>query len=624
MKKQGIIIYLLLAICLTLQAKERIIEHPPFLGWNGSTIEIDKIVLNDTETVLHIKAFYRPKNWIKMDTKTYLIADSGEKFQITGTNGIPLDKEFYMPESGEAEFTLTFPPLPPSVKSIDFVEEVERGWHIWGIQLKDKNLPKLELPAEAVVHHINLQTTLPKLEYKKGYATLKGQFLDYRHETGKEISMNVGYPMGASNPIKITINPDGSFSEKVMVVSPTPCVLYINQVIYCFLAPDEETQLFINTREKARQQSKLRKNEKPSGLSVYYNGFMAAISQEYAQQKEILDKDNKDIYKELDGKDLKGIRDYFMEKNQRQKQLIETLNISTACKDILLGQEDAVTAMNLLSGKSIYTQNMLSSGQIKREEANDFYTNLKLPEDYYTGIEKLAGLNTPQALYNFTFSRLTYNPDFAQKLGKATGITEGTLFELVKVVPIIRKIEDFTPLSDEDRTALASLSSPAFLEFAEEKNVTLLKTIEANKKKTGFNVNEAGEVTNEDLFASIISKFRGKTILVDFWATWCGPCIMANKQMAPMKEDLKDEDIIYLYLAGENSPEKTWENMIPNIKGEHFRLTQSQWDYLGKTFKVSGIPTYLVVDTEGNVTYKQTGFPGVPKMKEELLKAAGK
>ena len=95
---------------------------------------------------------------------------------------------------------------------------------------------------------------------------------------------------------------------------------------------------------------------------------------------------------------------------------------------------------------------------------------------------------------------------------------------------------------------------------------TLLKTLEANKKKTGFTINEVGDVSNEELFSSIISKYRGKVILVDFWATWCGPCRMANKAMLPLKEELKGKDIVYLYITGETSP---LENM-----GEHdFRIS---------------------------------------------------
>ena len=94
--------------------------------------------------------------------------------------------------------------------------------------------------------------------------------------------------------------------------------------------------------------------------------------------------------------------------------------------------------------------------------------------------------------------------------------------------------------------------------------------------------------------------------------------------MIPMKEELKDEDILYLYITGETSPKGTWENMIPDIHGEHFRVTNDQWAYLMSTFKIGGVPTYFVIDAEGNTTFKQTGFPGTDTMKEQLMKALKK
>ena len=168
---------------------------------------------------------------------------------------------------------------------------------------------------------------------------------------------------------------------------------------------------------------------------------------------------------------------------------------------------------------------------------------------------------------------------------------------------------------------------PAEPEVKPDKNGVILPaeykgfTIEANKKKTGFRINEAGEVANEDLFASIISKHRGKVVLIDFWATWCGPCVAGHKSMRPMKAELADKDIVYVYIAGENSPKERWEQMTPEIHGEHYRLTHEQWDYLWKTFNISGIPTYFIHDRDGNITFRCSGFPGVTQMKEELMKA---
>ena len=109
--------------------------------------------------------------------------------------------------------------------------------------------------------------------------------------------------------------------------------------------------------------------------------------------------------------------------------------------------------------------------------------------------------------------------------------------------------------------------------------------------------------------------------------TWEKPITIARHAYGDVykaSEMMKDKDIVYVYLTGETSPKGTWENMIPDIHGEHFRVTDEQWSYLMDSFSIRGVPTYLLVDREGNITYKTTGFPGTDKMKEELLKTLDK
>lgn len=229
-------------------------------------------------------------------------------------------------------------------------------------------------------------------------------------------------------------------------------------------------------------------------------------------------------------------------------------------------------------------------------------------------------LNIPQAilvqpyLYAINVSARRQN-DYARRLGTDKGV----FFDIARTTLLYQSIKDFTPLTDTQKVEITTLPD-AYQRTLQQANEQLLQLLENNKKKSGFTINEAGEVSNEDLFPSIIGKFKGKVLLVDFWATWCGPCRMANKVMAPMKEELKDKDIVYLYITGEVSPQKTWENMIPDIHGEHYRLTNAQWEYLSKSFGIRGVPTYLIIDRKGDIKFKQTGFPGVEKMKEELLK----
>lgn len=200
--------------------------------------------------------------------------------------------------------------------------------------------------------------------------------------------------------------------------------------------------------------------------------------------------------------------------------------------------------------------------------------------------------------------------------------SQGIYYDVQKAMQCASKLEDFAPLSEDDFAALHAIENSYFLNRLTVMNTELLRRIEENKSKRGFTVRTLdADVKDDELFEAMVAPFKGKVVLVDFWATWCGPCKMAMKMMKPMKEELIDKDIVYVFIAGENSPEATWNNMIPDIHGEHYRLTNAQWAAICNKFEVRGVPTYLVLDRGGKQTYRSVGFPGTDAVKDELLKA---
>ena len=627
MKQLVLIVCFLLNVAYT-QAQERMIEQPPFSNWSSTSIEVDKVALSDTATVLHIKAFYRPKNWIKIASGSFLKGSDGELYPLRHGIGITPDQKFWMPESGQAEFKLVFPPLPKDITSIDFSEgDTEGAFKIWGIQL-DGKLPKLKLPAEATERTKKL-TTLPTPKIEKGKALLEAQILDFEPGMSSKFTIYLRGAVNLEQKVDIKVNDNGQFSSEIPVITTTPATLYTGiEAIDFLLAPGEKTNLFINQREICRRQSKLHKDKKSNEANVYYGGYLAGPSGEIAKLnfKTNIDDDYPQFIKDLKDKNAEEVKAYILNKHKEKLRQIDALKATKACKEMLCCAVDASAASLLTFVPGIMQRVHITNYKLKDEQVNEYIKNnpVNLPDDFLNVLRDFPSLNTTQAMYVPLYMRLTGSPMFRTAFSKALGTDKGIYFELSTVADVLNGINDFTPVTEEQLAKISALSTPVYLEAVKEKNDELLAKIEENKKKTGFTINEAGEVSNEDLFASIISKYRGHTLLVDFWATWCGPCRMANKAMIPMKEELKDRDIVYIYLTGETSPKGTWENMIPDIHGEHFRVTADQWSYLMNSFQIRGVPTYLLVDREGNITYKTTGFPGVDKMKSELLKVLNK
>ena len=130
------------------------------------------------------------------------------------------------------------------------------------------------------------------------------------------------------------------------------------------------------------------------------------------------------------------------------------------------------------------------------------------------------------------------------------------------------------------------------------------------------------DVAPENILQTILDKYKGKAVLIDMWETWCGPCRAGHKTMAPMKEQMKGQNVQFIYIASPSSPPTTWQKMIKDIDGDHYYLTEEQNHYILNHFESSGIPTYAIYNTKGEQTYKSIGFPGNDVIRIELETAS--
>lgn len=603
--------------------KNNIIEKPVFITKNTQAIEVNKVVLTDTTTVLDILANGIPHTSIRIASTSKLIDDKGKVYPLLSGIGIEPDKELVYPESGKANFQLVFPSLDRKAKYIDFTEgdEVKNGFVILGIQLKDIPLPEAQLPQEILEQQTDKNVPLSDQPLLFGKATIKGKILDYRPGMSDNVRIASHNPLVKNGDyLVLTLAPDGSFSHSFNVLGTSIVWVYYAEVATTaevFVAPNQTSEIYFNLREISRKQSKLHADTS-YGKELYYKGPLPVVVEEWPEARELFQEE----YKFYDFKKTPKalLEEYKQDQLTYTRQRLDSLKnspFSPSTKEYMETSLTVALAIQLQYAPATLTQRYVSDTETydadKRwamyDKFKKAYPKGYIPEDV------LQALNKPSALFTSGYGSLVNNTANMKNIE-----ADGLFAELIKANQCYRTIRDFVPLNEEQTATLQTLSEPC-QQFLEAANDSVRKIIETNKKEHGFRINEAGEISNEDLFASIVSKFRGKVILVDFWATWCGPCVAGHKAMHPLKAELKDKEIVYVYITGETSPKEHWDKMIPTIQGEHYRLTDDQWTYLNKLFHIEGIPTYFILDRKGNIVYREAGFPGTVEMKKELLKA---
>jgi thiol-disulfide isomerase/thioredoxin len=182
-------------------------------------------------------------------------------------------------------------------------------------------------------------------------------------------------------------------------------------------------------------------------------------------------------------------------------------------------------------------------------------------------------------------------------------------------------VAEKTPCTDEKlKESQKEITTPFIASYMELKNKEAKAKIEANKKQRVAIVNEVPKYTSDNVFEAIMEKYKGKVVYVDFWATCCAPCRSGIEQIKPLKDEMANENVAFVYITDQSSPKTTYDNMIPNIKGEHYRLSNDEWHVLSSMFKITGIPHCVLVGKDGKVINPELGHLGNSALKTMLMK----
>lgn len=148
----------------------------------------------------------------------------------------------------------------------------------------------------------------------------------------------------------------------------------------------------------------------------------------------------------------------------------------------------------------------------------------------------------------------------------------------------------------------------------EEKEALLRK-----KRMEPGNVLPAFECFSEDGKPVKISDYRGKAVVLDFWASWCGPCRQEIPNLKAIYDEYKDKDVAFLSVSID-SKKADWTKAV---KAEQMPWPQAWVKDSGKavmtTMQFGGIPFILVLDKEGRIYKKNVRGNQIREALKEVL-----
>jgi len=419
-------------------------------------------------------------------------------------------------------------------------------------------------------------------------------------------------------PATIRIYPDGRFETSYLATNPEMSYLSINERNYYYYIEPGHTLAMTLTASVNSQLELLR-----------YDGPLASENQQLADFK--WESNRRKFYdhveqllKERPTQQAKeGVIATWDSVRQDVYGRLKRASYTPKIKHLIQSDVDVNYATQLLNLQ------MYREGISKSDSLNP-YLKSPLPEDYFDFITRLD-LNDPALFVPREFStlinRFEYSPLFPTTALYRLMNSQRTLNFYQVLDSLNRKVNG--PIAGTLVTEAAKLRTLKFrisnakdtAQMAEISNDLLKVMTNKDLKKEALALNERvkksmggyvlPQTTSAAVFKKLTDKYRGKVVLVDFWAESCGPCRAGIEALKEKRLKLKDNpNLVFVFVTDSSgTPDMNFYNdyVVKNHMFESYIVSPDEYLALRELFKFNGIPRYILMDPDGKI--RNDNFP---------------
>lgn len=244
---------------------------------------------------------------------------------------------------------------------------------------------------------------------------------------------------------------------------------------------------------------------------------------------------------------------------------------------------------------------------LNNEEALQNLNYVYFLEQYLTYISEKESINRQEAIKTY-FKGKTYYFSEATRLFWHSRNTDISLSQLKTVLEEFYKTNPYKEYNSTLQEAFLERQANDELNHSTHK-IYSIKLLDAQGKTVS------------------LENYKGKVIYIDFWATWCQPCIQEMNASQKLKQELNkmglNNEVIFLYISIDKN-EYDWKNFISRnqLLQNQFHLPTGKDSDIAKVLKASIVPYFVIIDKEGYIVSSPAPRPSSDDAFRQIFAAA--